>query len=267
MTAPGAVQPTRGRNSQTYWNLIFLALLGGGLFILAVFIFSPDWLNTSRSLPVSLHSSFKANYAADLRGLRPLAISLGLVGDAARDRALAQEDPGDPLASLLIALQTPVPTATPLPTRPAVQPPTVTPTPPAIPTAESVQPSFTWTVTPVTPSPTNTLQPSQTPTPSPTMTPSRTLRLTITRTRTAIVLPSLQPPSATPTSGLPSATLPPAYSPTPTRTLPPPPTPTRTLPPPPTPTRTSPPPTATQPPAPTGYPPPSTPDPTWPVYP
>ncbi|HMN61870.1 MAG TPA: hypothetical protein PJ988_15975 [Anaerolinea sp.] len=109
------------RSGQLYWAAVFGLLLLASLCSLAVYLFSVDWLNTAGTQPVALHSGLRADYSADLRGLKPLALSMGLIGEAARDR---QPGATDPLPALEILLQTPVAWVTSTGASPTSVPPT-----------------------------------------------------------------------------------------------------------------------------------------------
>lgn len=213
------------------WSLLLLLLFLGGLIALGGAIFSPAWLVTAGTLPVALHSFHHADYSADLRGFRPLAFGLGLVGEAARDLGPSASPSMDDLRNLL---QTPVPTVTPFPTLPDLRIvlPTFTPTqtrlasaaPPATATSTGV-PSFTPSATPsatftasFSPTPTASLQPLPTRrTPSATATP-----FIPTPTRVPPTSTSNPPTSAPPTTAPPTATpAPPSYPPPPESTQPP----------------------------------------------
>lgn len=225
--------PARQRYS---WSLLLALLLLAGLVALGGAIFSPSWLVTAGTLPVALHSIHRADYSADLRGLRPLAFGLGLVGEAVRDIAPSSSPSTEDLRTLL---QTPVPTVTPFPTSSGQQPafPGFTPTPtmpagapPATPTPSVTGtstgiPSFTPSITPTT---TFTASPSSTPTsslqPLPTRrTPTATATPFIpTPTRVPPTSTSNPPTSVPPTIAPPTATAaPPSYPPPPEPTQPP----------------------------------------------
>jgi len=226
------------RSRQLYWGAVFGLLLLASLCSLAVFLFSADWLKTAGALPVALHSGLRADYSADLRGLKPLALSMGLIGEAARDQ---QPGATNPLPALEILLQTPVAWVTSTGTSPTAGPPTQ----PA--TATSPASGVTQ------PAPSATAGATQAPTATllPTLTFTATYTLTVTP---SAVQPTLAPPTRT--------------QPPPTDTRPPsvtrPPTSTPTQPPPPTATNTPRPPTQ---PPPTAYPPPATVPPTPNPYP
>ena len=209
------VSPSRSR--RMYWGSIFLLLLAASLLGLYAYLFSPNWLRTAGLMPVALHSPLRADYSADLRGMRPISFSLGLIGDAARDQAVQENDP---LPGLIALLQTPVPIAdsfivptmtaqpaipaTTAPTQEEPPPPASSPTPPWTPTS-----TFT-----ATSSMTNTLRP-----------PTATLYPTDTReVLPPTSMPTRLPPTAAPTSTrtpLPTPTnLPPTGYPPPQTPLP-----------------------------------------------
>jgi hypothetical protein len=184
-----------------YWGAVFLLLLAASLMGLYAYLFSPNWFQTAGLMPVALHSPLRADYSADLRGMRPISLNLGLISDAARDQA-AQEN--DPLPELIALLQTPVPTMTSFLAATPVGQPTVSAT--ATPAKEETLP---WTPTStkwVTLTLTFTVTPSSTNTPRP---PTATLKPTETR--------EVRPPTSTPTKVPPTAT-----PVTPTSTNPPP---------------------------------------------
>ncbi len=182
------------RSRRAYWGSVFLLLLIASLLSLGAYLFSPTWFVTAGAMPVALHSPLRADYSADLTALRPAALGLALVGEAARDLAARA---ADPLPELSILLQTPVPTATPF--GPGLSPTDrPLPTGTAAPTAQEPTVPFTptWTATRFTP--------TFTPTPTPSATASRTPDGTSTRpTRTAVIAsptPTLTPPPPTATS-------------------------------------------------------------------
>lgn len=211
------------RSRQLYWAAVFGLLLLASLCSLAVYLFSADWLNTAGTQPVALHSGLRADYSADLRGLKPLALSMGLIGEAARDR---QPGATNPLPALEILLQTPVAWVTPTGASPTYVPPTQPAT--ATLPVSGVTPPVSSPAPSATKASTATLPPTLTPTP------------TFTATLTSTMRPTQAPPTHT--------------QPPPTETRPPsvtrPPTSTPSQPPPPT----AYPPPATVPPTPNPYP-------------
>ena len=60
-----------------YWGSVFLLLLAASLLGLYAYLFSPDWLKTAGLMPVALHSPLRADYSADLRGMRPISSQPG----------------------------------------------------------------------------------------------------------------------------------------------------------------------------------------------
>lgn len=214
--------PTTLRSRRMYWGSVFLLLLTASLLGLYAFLFSPDWLQTAGLMPIALHSPLRADYSADLRGMRPISLSLGLIGDAARDQA-AQEN--DPLPELIALLQTPVPTSASLTAAPATAQPaalaTITPTvredtpPPASSPTLSWTPTLTFSVTPsitnTPPRATATRNPTSTkevltPTPLPTKVPPSTTPVTPTSTRTPLPTPTNPPPTGYPPPDTPEPT-------------------------------------------------------------
>ena len=197
------------RFRKIYWGAVFLLLLAASLLGLYAYLFSPNWFQTAGLMPVALHSPLRADYSADLRGMRPISLNLGLISDAARDQA-AQEN--DPLPELIALLQTPVPTVTSFLAETPTRQPAVTAT--ATPAKEETLPwtptstrSVTLTFT-ASPSRTNTRRP---PTVTPTFTPTeRALIPTLTKA----------PPTAIPviptSTNLPPTGYPPPETPEPT---------------------------------------------------
>jgi hypothetical protein len=203
------------RSRQIYWGAVFLLLLAASLLGLYAYLFSPDWFQTAGLMPVALHSPLRADYSADLRGMRPISLNLELISDAARDQA-AQED--DPLPELIALLQTPVPTLTSFlaatPTGQTAAPGTATSTQPWTPTStRSVTPTLTFTVTP---SPTKTLRlPTATLTftrtqkaipPTATKVPPTAIPVTPTPTRPPLPTPTISPPTGYPPPETPEPT-------------------------------------------------------------
>ena len=219
-----AYLPGPSRSRRVYWGSVFLLLLTASLLGLYAYLFSPNWFQTAGLMPVALHSPLRADYSADLRGMRPISLSLGLIGDAARDQG-AQEN--DPLPELIALLQTPVPTS-----------------PSFVAATATRQPAVSATATPASAS-----------SATPAWTPTSTRTFTLTFTATSSVTNTPRPPTATqnPTStkeALTPTPLPTKATPT---SAPVTPTATRT----PLPTLTNLPPTGYPPPdtpVPTGYP-------------
>jgi hypothetical protein len=247
--AAGAVPATAPRRRQPDRRLrlvyVLLVLLAGSLGLAA-------WL-AARAGPrplafigAPLHSVLVADYSADPLGTRAAVVEVGIIQDVIAAQTTGTPPP-DRLATVIVALATPVPSVTLLPgTRaPATQRPTATTTPSA-----TAPHTATQTASPTPTSAPPTALPTLTATGQPSRLPPRTATPTASVTR--------PPLTATATTGLPTDPPPP-----PTDTAPPPTqVPPTATPLPPTHTPEPPPPTATDPyPAPPTNPPPTRPPP------
>lgn len=231
MNVPHAAPPA-WRPRAMFWGMMFTLVLIGGLAAIALALFATDWLDSNRLLGVSLHSPMRADYSADPRGFLVPAVNLNLIGEVLRQQPVngAPVDPNDPLATVVIVLQTPVPTVTPqfASTNAALQP---TPTEPLAPTATlgvgetplatlastatsratatSTRPAAsTVTQPPPTQGPTVTQRPpTSTPRPPtqtsqpPTATQVPPTNTPVLPTNTPVPPPTAVPPSATPDCG------------------------------------------------------------------
>lgn len=219
------------------WLLLFSLIFLIGVAILALFVFSAEWVQASGVLPASLRSALTADYSADLRVYSFRALQMDVIEEAIRDRErLGEPAGGSVVSTLVIFLQTPVPTIT--PTGFGIQNPSPTfefsPTPTLFslgitPTSlASPTPSFTFVFTPTeilaasaipTQTPTGIASlPTRTPvwTPTPLLpTPTRVLpsathtSAPLTPTRTAV------PPTSTPVPPTPTPYQPPVDTPPP----------------------------------------------------
>ena len=174
MNVPHAAPPV-WRPRAMFWGMMFTLVLIGGLAAIALTLFATDWLDSNHLLGVSLHSPMRADYSADPRGFLVPAVNLNLIGEVLRQEPVngAPVDPNDPLATVVVVLQTPVPTVTPQ----------------FAPTSGGPLPSPTEP-----PAPTATLGPGETP--LPTLTFTATSRATATSTRPAAST-ATQGPTAT----------------------------------------------------------------------
>lgn len=176
MTTP-QIQPVGWRPRAIFWGMMFALVLIGGLVAIALTLFATDWLESNRLLSVSLHSPMQADYSADPRAFLVPAFDINLVGEVIREQAPVPGDPGaDPLATVVVVLQTPVPTVTPQfgATNAPLQP---TPTQPLPPTA--------------------TLGVGETPLPTLTFTATFTVTWTLSPTQPVAATATQQPPAAT----------------------------------------------------------------------
>ncbi|BAJ62956.1 hypothetical protein ANT_09220 [Anaerolinea thermophila UNI-1] len=202
------------------WFLLFSLIFLLGVAVLALFVFSAEWVQASGLLPASLRSGLAADYSADLRAYSFRALQMGVIEEAIRDRERLGEPAGSSmLPTLAIFLQTPVPTITPTgfagfnPTATAGTSPT-----PTLPFQEATPTGL------ITQTPTATLILSSTPTlvrsATPTQSPTSTLPAS-SPTRTPANTRPPFPITMTPSATRPTST--PPAPPTPTHTLPPPP--------------------------------------------
>ncbi|MBN1371576.1 MAG: hypothetical protein JW987_06510 [Anaerolineaceae bacterium] len=217
MNVPHAAPPA-WRPRAVFWGMMFALVLIGGLAAIALTLFATDWLDSNRLLSVNLHSPMRADYSADPRGFLVPAVNLNLIGEVLRQEPVngAPVDPNDPLSTVVVVLQTPVPTVTPqfAPTNGPLPSPT-----------ESLLP-------------TATLGPGETPLATPTLTSTSpaTATATLSSASTATLGPTAtqRPPTSTPrpptaTSAPPTATsVPPTNTPLPPPTNTPVPPPTST---------------------------------------
>lgn len=135
MNVPHAAPPA-WRPRAMFWGMMFTLVLIGGLAAIALALFATDWLDSNRLLGVSLHSPMRADYSADPRGFLVPAVNLNLIGEVLRQQPVngAPVDPNEPLATVVVVLQTPVPTVTPQ-FAPTSGGPLPSPTEPLLPTA------------------------------------------------------------------------------------------------------------------------------------
>lgn len=178
MNVPHAAPPA-WRPRAMFWGMMFTLVLIGGLAAIALTLFATDWLDSNRLLGVSLHSPMRADYSADPRGFLVPAVNLNLIGEVLRQQPVngAPVDPNDPLATVVVVLQTPVPTVTPQ----------------FAPTSGGPLPSATEP-----PAPTTTLGPGETP--LATLASTATSRATATSTRPAASTVTQPPPTQGPTA-------------------------------------------------------------------
>lgn len=184
----------------TVWSAVFVLLLGASLVALAAYLFSPDWVNLSGDLPVDIRSPLMANYAADPNRYAMQPVNLEIVAEALADQpGPAQAAPDNPLATLVRAFTTSVPTITPLPqgTQSATRQPT----------AQQVLPT---TAASPTRAATASGNPTRTPEPSATVTvtslPTNTAIVTRSSTPTTRPAPTEKPPEPAATHFVPSPT-------------------------------------------------------------
>jgi hypothetical protein len=208
-----------------FWGMMIALLVIGGLLGLGLFLFTPSLARANLFLPVSLHSSLRADYSADERGFLLPQLDLDLAAEAARDRlptagptGAPSQAPFNPVPTLIEILKTPVPTVTPLNAQPSATPQAVVNTPPTATGGPQASPTSQ-------PSPTLGLSPTGTITPTPgtlaSRTPTRTSPApTSPPAGTRTIAPSPTPPSIPSNTPI---TLP-SQTPWPTQTPPPPPT-------------------------------------------
>ncbi len=216
------------------WGLLLFLLAMGGMFCLcSTALLTGMNQDELRFVPITLHSTLDADYQADPDS-DPLAeIQFNAIKDTIHDTELTPANVTARVATLVVQLQTPVPSITLPPTNdPKIATPTVTLTPTLPP---SVTPSITFTATEtITLTPTSSQTPTATNTPTATVTPSATWTPTASATPTAGALPTVgqlptQSPTSTPTSSqTPTATQTTTATRTPTATTTPSPTFTRT---------------------------------------
>lgn len=220
-------ETTVERRERSRWLILFAAMLLLSVLCLGLSLFYPAWWSSdsSRMIPVALHSVLRADYSADAFAAALPPVSLGLIANALQDQAL--ESSPEAADRVLEGLRTPVPTVTPFFSSTPVR---LTPTsyilatwtqPPPKPTA--TQADFT-PVTTATPTATFTIRPSYTPSPTP-VTPVAPTKTPVPPTNTPIP-PTNTPVPPTNTPVLPTSTpIPPTqppYPPPATTTAPPP---------------------------------------------
>ncbi len=113
----GAHRKTRRKRRFVWlpnWIMLFVLLIGLGLAVLALYLFSPDWLNLERPLPVGMRSPLRANYAADPFTREQPPVGAHILAEALVDRSgVGETGPTGPLATLAERLESPVPSVTP----------------------------------------------------------------------------------------------------------------------------------------------------------
>jgi len=224
------------RRERSRWLILFAAMLLLSVLCLGLSLFYPAWWSSdsSRMIPVALHSVLRADYSADAFAAALPPVSVGLIANALQDQAL--ESGPEAADRVLEGLRTPVPTITPFfsstpggptptsvflatwtlpPPQPTATLAGFTPAATATPTTTlMIGPSYTPSPTQVEPTspsktpapPTNTpAPPTNTPKPSPTRTPVPPTNTPIPPTNTLIppTQPPYPPPPATTSSPYP----------------------------------------------------------------
>jgi len=228
---------TGDRRGWAYWVGLILVVSLLCLFCVSFLWVLPGSGQSSgpRYLPANLHSVLNADYRADERALVVPAVEVALVEEAIRDEiAVSASQVPERVQSMVVNLQTPVPTVTPYPrptqpgqpTSPAAHTPqaaaTATPVPATV-TQPAASPTPSRTSTEIhTPSPTPTFAagtsvvlptrtPTRIPTRIPTLTPGGNVTSTPHATHTYTPVPptrtsTSEPPTRTPTSEPPTRT-------------------------------------------------------------
>lgn len=253
-------RPAAGGEAEKGGKRSRLAALLPALFLLVLLLAAFAAQNEKRAIgnglvavPFNLHSYTEADYSADPTRIYVPGVSLAILSDLVRAQPGAQ-DVAERVATLYMQLETPVPTATPMPAKGFTPAPTTIWEPTLASTAastpvvtkivqETVHPTATASpVIVIYPTSTSTLAPTATATTRPANTATNTLEPIATRTPTASKTLTLTPtathrptstttptPTATRTAtSLGTHTLTPTATPTATHTLTPTATPTAT---------------------------------------
>ncbi len=182
------------------WVLALSLMSVLGICLVGVMVASVGWLflHMNGLQPVPLHSPLHANYSADPRSIRFPILNLSVVEEAIHDQATSSVDSQEQLSTVVVVLETPIPTLTPYFTQaaPASPEPSATSKPPGI--TPSAIPTLTPTQTTThTPTVTLTLKVTSTvtlgpgkPTLTATPTPKSTVTVTITPTKPAWITPT-----------------------------------------------------------------------------